>query len=214
MARLFHTGAGRHLAGPFCAELARRRRPYRELPPEEMEKAAGTAHHGGICAVAKARPLPFLDAENPPRVPLLLVLDRVGNPHNLGAIARSAVFFGVRHLLLVEAPGAALPSDAAHRTAEGALEEMEVWRTRDLPRALRMLTPHYRSVAATLRREAVPLADLPRDRPVALVLGHEEQGVSLPVLEACRREIRIEPRGPVQSLNVAQAASVLLYALT
>jgi TrmH RNA methyltransferase len=212
--RLYYTAPARGAAGPLCAELARRRLPYRELPADEMQKAAGTTHHGGIAAVANRRVIPFIDTDAPPRVPLLLVLDQVGNPHNLGAIARSAAFFGVAALLLHEQSGAALPSDAAYRTAEGGLEHLDLFRTKDLPRALRGLAPHYRLAAATLDAEAVPPASIPRDRPLALILGHEERGVSEPVLALCRRRVGVHGAGPVQSLNVAQAAATLLYAFT
>lgn len=211
--RLFYAEGMRQAAGPFCAELARTKRPYRMLPAEDLAKAAGTPHHGGIAAVARARVVPILDPANPPRAKLLLVLDGVGNPHNLGAIARSAAFFGVTALLLHEHPGAAMLSDAAYRTAEGGLEHMDVFRTRDLARALYGLAPHFRTAAATLNPEATPFETLPRDRNLALVLGHEERGVSAPVLAACRRQIRITGAGSLQSLNVAQAASVLLHGL-
>ena len=60
----------------------------------------------------------------------------------------------------------------------------------------------------------MPLQTLTRDRPVALVLGNEERGISFDVLEGCRRRVRILGPGKVQSLNVAQAAAVLLAALT
>jgi TrmH RNA methyltransferase len=212
--RLFYTATSRHLAGPFCAELARNRRPYRELPEPEMLKAAGTSHHGGLAAVAKAAPIPFLDLDAPPDHPLLLVLDQIGNPHNLGAIARSAAFFGVRAMLLHETPAAAMPSDAAFRTAEGGLEYLSLCRTRDLARALHGLDRHYRTAATTLARDAAPFATLPRDRPLALVLGNEENGISPPVLVACRRHIRIIGVGQIQSLNVAQTAAILLQAFT
>jgi len=211
--RLFYAEAMRQAAGPFCAELARAKRPYRMLPPEDLAKAAGTPHHGGIAAVARARVVPILDLANPPLTKLLLVLDGVGNPHNFGAIARSAAFFGVETLLINHVPGAALPSDAAYRTAEGGLEFLNLYRTRDLPALLKALTPHYRTVAATLRPGATSLDALPRDRPIALVLGGEEHGVSPAALAACRREVRIGGAGTVQSLNVAQAAAVFLHAL-
>jgi TrmH RNA methyltransferase len=211
--RLYYTDAQKRLAGPICAEMARSKRPYRMLEGEEMVRAAGTTHHGGIAAVAVPRAIPVFDPAAPPRDSILLVLDGVGNPHNLGAIARSAGFFGVRNLLLHTCAGAALPSDAAYRTAEGALEGLNLYRTDSLPHVLKLLKPFYRVVATSLRSTARPLAELPRDRPIALVLGHEEHGVSDPVLAVCRREICIEGSGPVQSLNVAQAAAVLLAAL-
>lgn len=211
--RLFYTEAMRQVAGPFCALLARARRPYRLMPADELARAAGTPHHGGICAVATAREVPLLDAAAPPQHRFLLALDGVGNPHNLGAVARSAAFFGVRALLLHEAPGSAMPSDAAYRVAEGGLEHLALHRTGDLARAVRSLQPWYRSVAATLGGDGVPPRDIPVDRPTLLVLGNEEHGVSADVLAACRRHVRVTPRGAVQSLNVAQAAAVLLYAL-
>jgi TrmH RNA methyltransferase len=212
--RLFHTPAMKMQAGPLCAVLAKTRRPYRMVDAETLEKVAGTGHHGGIVAVAKPRFIPILDRDSPPRLPFLLVLDGIGNPHNLGAIARSAAFFGVRGMLIGEGLGHALPSDAAYRTAEGGLEHLDLFKTRDLPAALKALEPHYRTVAAALSPDAAPVGSLPRDRPVALVLGNEERGISPEVLAACRRQVRIVGHGQVQSLNVAQAAAVLLHALT
>ena len=211
--RLFYATEQRALAGPYCTWLAQQRRPYRLLDADALAKAAGTQHHGGLCAVARSRHIPLLDVATLPRHRLLLVLDGIGNPHNLGAIARSAAFFGVSALLLHDIAGAALPSDAAYRVAEGGLEWLSLHRTKDLARALRVLEPHYRTVAATLDAGAPPLRDLPRDRPVALVLGHEEHGVSPAVLEACRRRVRLSGSGRVQSLNVAQSAAVLLHGL-
>ena len=211
--RLFHLPNLKDVAGPFCAMLAKARKPYRMVDAAELEKIAGTPHHGGIVAVAKPRVPIIFDAERPPQGKLLLVLDGIGNPHNLGAIARSATFFGLQSLLIGEGLGHAMPSDAAYRTAEGGLEYLDLYRTRDLPRALRLLEPHYRTVATSLGRDAMNLTDLPRDRPVALVLGNEENGVSAPVLAACRRQVRIPGSGRVQSLNVAQSAAVLLHAL-
>jgi TrmH RNA methyltransferase len=211
--RLFYLAGRKIAAGPFCAVMAAGKKPYRMVDAEELAKIAGTPHHGGIVAVARPLVAAILDPDDPPRGKLLLVLDGIGNPHNLGAIARSAAFFGVKALLIGEGAGNAMPSDAALRTAEGGLEHLALYRTRDLPRALRAMEPHYRTVAATLGRDAMPLSALPRDRPVALVLGNEESGVSAPVLAACRREVRIEGSGAVQSLNVAQAAAVLLHGL-
>ena len=106
-----------------------------------------------------------------------------------------------------------MPSGAAYRTAEGGLEHLDLHRAGDLAACLHALEPHYRTVAAAPADDAVPLSGLPRDRPVALVLGNEERGVSREVLEACGSRVRIPGSGRVQSLNVAQAAAVLLHAL-
>ena len=211
--RLLYGEALRGRVGPFCAALARARRPYRMLPLDELARAAGTPRHGGVVAVARPRPVPPFDAARPPLVPLLLVLDGVGNPHNLGAIARSAAFFGAGALLLREGAGQAMPSGAAYRTAEGGLEHLELHRAADLAGCLEALGTRYRAVAAALTGDAVSPSALPRDRPIALVLGNEERGVSREALAACESRVRVPGSGRVQSLNVAQAAAVLLHVL-
>ena len=215
--RLFYTEAERIAAGPWCAQLAAARKPYRMLPEADLAKAAGTPHHGGLVAIAQARVPDIIDFLAPPQPrraqDVLLLLDGIGNPHNLGAIARSAAFFGALGLVLHETPGATMPSGAAYRTAEGGLEHLGLWRTRDLPRAIESMKSQWRVIAALPDAEADPLPRIPRDRPLAIVLGHEETGIGADVLRVCRRGVRIIGGGAVQSLNVAQAASVLLYEL-
>ena len=208
--RLFYTEEMKALVGPWCASLASQHKPYRMLGPEEMNAAAHTTHHGGIAAVAKARHVEILDLNNIPKHQFLLVLDGIGNPHNLGAIARSAAFFGVKAMLIGEAPGHAMPSDAAYRVAEGGLEMLDLYRTRMLPQAIDAMRKHYRTVATALGPDVASMTDLPSDRPIALVLGNEEEGVAPDVLAVCRRRVKIPGAGKLQSLNVAQAAAVLL----
>jgi len=215
--RLFHTAERRREAGPHCAALARLRRPYREVTPADLARIAGTQHHGGIVALALPRTIPALDPRALPAAfaaaRVTPVLDGVGNPHNLGAIARSAAFLGCRAMLLSGDPRQAGLSDAAFRTSEGGLEALELFAARDLPAALRAMAPAMRTVAA-VARGGVPPASVPRDAPVALVLGNEEAGLSLPTVAACALRVTLPPAGPVESLNVSVAAAVLIHALS
>ncbi|HWL82873.1 MAG TPA: RNA methyltransferase [Roseomonas sp.] len=210
--RLFYVAARRAEAGPFCAQLARARKPYREVPPEELARIAGTTHHGGIVAIATRRVVPDLPAPEALPPGLLPVLDGIGNPHNLGAIARSAAFFGCKAMLLSGDPRQAGLSDAAWRTSEGGLEALALYRAPDLPAALRRLSARYLTVAA-VAREGVPPAALPTDRPVALVLGNEEQGLPEATIAACAARVTLPGSGLVESLNVSVAAAVLMYSL-
>ncbi|MDO9709055.1 TrmH family RNA methyltransferase [Paracraurococcus lichenis] len=215
--RLFYTEDRRRIAGPLCQHLARTRRPYREVGPQEMMRIAGTQHHGGICAVAVARfaePLPgHALPPDLPQAPLLPVLDGIGNPHNLGAIARSAAFFGAKALLLSGDARQADLSDAAFRTAEGGLEHLRVLRARDIAVLLKGMHGRFLTVAAVAAGGAAPEA-IPRDRPIALVLGNEEQGLPPPTLEACEARLTLPGSGLVESLNVAAAAAVLFHAMS
>jgi TrmH RNA methyltransferase len=214
--RLFHTAERRREAGPHCAALARARRPYREVVAADLARIAGTQHHGGLVALALPRAVPALDPRDPPAAlrgaRITPVLDGVGNPHNLGAIARSAAFFGCRALVLSDDPRQAGLSDAAFRTAEGGLEALEVFRAAELPRVLRALSPGLLPVAA-VARGGMPPAAVPRGAPVLLVLGNEEAGLSAATIAACALRVTLPPAGPVESLNVSVAAAVLMHAM-
>jgi TrmH RNA methyltransferase len=142
----------------------------------------------------------------------LIVLDGIGNPHNLGAIARSAAFFGLERMVLADRPDQALPSDASYRVAEGGLEHLDLCRA-PLPAALFEMRPAYRVIGTALGHGQVP--DRVKTGPlVALVFGNEETGLDPATIAACDQIWSIPGSGRVQSLNVAAAAAILLYLLT
>lgn len=213
--RLFYMPTRRREAGGFCKLLAAVRKPYREVPAEELARIAGTTHHGGMVAIAAARSVPDLAAPFPPALlgaRVLPVLDGIGNPHNLGAIARSAAFFGCTGLLMSGDPRQAGLSDAAYRTAEGGLEHLAVHRAPNLGVALRAMAPRFTTVAA-VPRGGVPPEALPRGKPFALVLGNEEEGLPPATLAACAQRVTLPGSGRVESLNVSVASAVLIHAL-
>jgi RNA methyltransferase, TrmH family len=214
--RLFFTAALQPLLGPQCQTLAQAHRPYRQLDADELVRVAGTVLHGGVVAVAQPQPVRELDARDAAAWSrgggLLLILDGVGNPHNLGAIARSAAFFGVERLVLADRPEQALPSDASYRVAEGGLDHLLLYRAR-LPSALTALTPAYR-ILATAPHGGRSAHTRRGDRPAALILGNEESGLDPATLAACDDIVTIPGSSKVQSLNVATVAAILLYELT
>jgi TrmH RNA methyltransferase len=212
--RLHYTPERRHVAGPLCKYLARHQRPYQEVSAEQLARLSGTEHHGGIMALAVPRRAILLQGSPPILFAgrVLPVLDGIGNPHNLGAIARAAAFFGAKALLLSDDPRQADLSDAAFRTSEGALEHLAVFRADHLPSTLRRLSGQLLTVAAVAAGGTAPAA-LPRGKPFALVLGNEEAGPAPEVLGACAARVTLAGSGLVESLNVAAATAVLLHAL-
>jgi TrmH RNA methyltransferase len=202
--------------GDFCAALARMRKSYRLVRTEELERVAGTVLHGGIVALAQPRLLPVLDpirADEWARTGrLLLLLDGVGNPHNLGAIARTAAFFGVLRIVLSDHPAQARPSDASYRIAEGGLEYVELYRGIRFAPTLKRLRRSYRVVAAAAENGQSIASLGSSERPLALVLGNEEHGLLRATLDACDDTVTIPGSGMVQSLNVAATAAILLHA--
>ena len=214
--RLFFEDSMTGEVGPFCQALARERKPYRQVDKAELARVAGTVLHGGVVAIARPRPpadfVPDAAREWAKDGKPLLILDGVGNPHNLGAIVRSAAFFGLERILLADRPDQAFPSDASYRVAEGGFEHLNLYRA-PLPAVLCELRQFYRVLGTALGRRAVPTAG-GGDRPVALVLGNEETGLDPATLAACDEVVTIPGSGSVQSLDVAAAAAILIYLLT
>ena len=216
--RLFFDERMKAQAEPMCKYLAAERKPFRQVSAEELAKVAGTPLHGGIVAVCQPRPLPPLEAVKSfnwaKAAQPLVILDGIGNPHNLGAIARTMAFFGLPRLLLSDHPGQALLSDAAYRVAEGGLEWLELYRLHAPATTLARLKPHYRVVGTALGAHQPVCELLPgRDRPVALVLGNEEEGLPAATLAACDGVATIRGSGHIQSLNVSATAAILIHLL-
>ena len=214
--RLFLEDRVKGAVGPFSRTLARARKPYRQVDKAELARVAGTLLHGGVVAIAAPQPWAEFD-RNAVRIwakngKPLLVLDGIGNPHNLGAIARSAAFFGLERIILADRSDQALPSDASYRVAEGGLEHLDLHRA-PLPAALFELRPAYRVIGTALGHGPMP-DSLGSGSPVALIFGNEETGLDPATMAACDQIWSIPGSGRVQSLNVAAAAAILLYLLT
>lgn len=217
MKRLFFDRATARKIGAMCKALAQAKKVYRCVEATELEKIAGTRHHGGVVAVVAAgelrAPKPAELRDWMRKGEPVLVLDRVGNAHNLGAIARTAAFFGVPRLILPEDPAAAVPGEAAFRVAEGGLAHVEVLRVTELAMFLRELAAAGYDVVGAAARGGRLQAAGAKGRPVALVLGNEEHGLAPAVAAACSRLVTIPGSGKVESLNVSVAAAVLMWEL-
>ncbi|MCX6937718.1 MAG: RNA methyltransferase [Verrucomicrobia bacterium] len=215
--RLFFDEPTSRKLGAMCKALAAAKKVYRCVPPAELEKIAGTLHHGGVACVVHAPPLA---APSPREIAgwaakrePLVVLDRIGNAHNLGAIARSAAYFGVSHLIIPAHPSAALPGEAAFRVAEGGMDHITVWRVPALPAFLGALKAAGYDVIGAATRGGAPVPRSASAKPVALVMGNEEQGLAPEVVKACSSLVTLAGTGKVESLNVSVAAAVLLHTL-
>ncbi|MFZ5494264.1 MAG: TrmH family RNA methyltransferase [Verrucomicrobiota bacterium] len=216
--RLFFDPATGKRAGDFCRLLAQKRKVYRQVDAAELEKIAGTVHHGGIVAVIAERPLKKVTREVlagwAQTKASLLLLDRVSNAHNVGAIARTAAFFGVRAIIVPDHPQQALPGEAAWRVAEGGMEFVDFHCVPALPEFCAELKKTHFLLGASLTGNQLS-PSLVRERglprPPALILGNEEKGIAPGVAALCDRLVKIPGAGTVESLNVSAAAAVLCW---
>lgn len=180
-----------------------------------LDMLSGGARHQGVIAICKSRHggpeiglTPFLEALE--TTPLLLVLDRVQDPHNLGACLRTAECAGV-DAVIIPRDGAVSVNDTVRRVAAGAAERVPVYCVTNLVRCLGELKARGIWVigASDSAERSLHQSDL--SGPVALVLGAEGRGLRRLTLDACDRVIRIPMAGSVSSLNVSVAAGVLLF---
>jgi TrmH RNA methyltransferase len=175
-------------------------------------------HHGGIVAVIGERPLRKVTREvlggwARTKAPLLL-LDRVSNANNVGAIVRTAAFFGVRAIIVPDHPGQALPGEAAHRVAEGGMEFVDFYRVPSLAEFCAELKRTHFLLGTSLTGNQLSPAQVKErglPRPPAIILGNEEKGIAPVVAAQCDRLVKIPGAGTVESLNVSAAAAVLCW---
>jgi len=186
---------------------------YRVVEEGDLNKLAATTHHEGLVADVLRAPVLALDAwlaTLPADAPALaLWLDGVGNPHNFGAILRSAAHFGVKALLLPAGSTLAL-SGAAARVAEGGAESVPLVQLPDNAQAMAQLRAAGFGLAATLVEggEDVFRASLPVR--LVYVMGAEGEGMDRSLASECDLQVSIPGSGAVESLNVASATAVLL----
>ena len=186
---------------------------YRVVEDGDLNKLAATTHHEGLVADVLRAPMLELDewlATLPAGAPVLaLWLDGVGNPHNFGAILRSAAHFGVAGLLLP--PGSTLAlSGAAARVAEGGAESVPLVRLPELPEAMAQLRAAGIGLAATLVEGGKDLFATELPQRLVYVMGAEGEGMDRDLADDCDLQVSIPGSGAVESLNVASATAVLL----
>ncbi len=198
-----------------------RRIPVGELSELELERASRSTHHEGLVVRAKPRKWSSLSdlanalisARGGRARGFAIALDRVRNPYNVGAILRSAAFFGIDAAILGSlAPHPALAPDAI-RVAEGGAEHLRLARTTDLADTLLRLRGRGLRVIGAESDARASLFGYAFAAPTVLVLGHEREGLSPAVRAACDDVVAIPGAGHVVSLNVGVAASVCIAEL-
>lgn len=201
-------GAG----GPRVQEiidLARRGSvPVRFEVRGALDRLAGTAAHQGVVALGAARK--YADLESVAGARLLLLLDGVEDPHNLGAIVRTAYAAGAGAVVIPERRAAGL-TDVVAKAAAGALEHLPVVRVGNLNRTLEQLKERGFWIYGLDERGDQQYDRVEYNEPTALVLGGEGKGLHELVRRHCDVLVRIPIEGKIASLNVSVAAGVVLF---
>jgi 23S rRNA (guanosine2251-2'-O)-methyltransferase len=175
-----------------------------------LRLGAGAAHQG---VLLEALPLPFVDISDiESKSGVVLVLDQITDPHNAGAIVRSAAAFGADAVVVTGRHSPDMAGVAA-KAASGGLEHVAVVTVTNLARALDRLGEAGYLRAGLDSEAAQSFADTPLRRPLALILGGEGKGLRRLTREKCDLLLRLDLPGAIKSLNVSNACAVALALL-
>ncbi len=196
-------------------ELARRgQRPVQRVPMHSLRQELGEVAHQGVAA--EISPLPpwsedqLLEALQSARAPLLVALDGVQDPHNLGACLRTADACGAL-AVIVPRDRAAQLTPTARKVAAGAAETTPVVAVTNLVRTLKLMKDAGLWIVGADAAAAKRARDIDLTGPVVLVLGAEGSGLRHLTRQTCDFLVSLPQRGAVESLNVSVAGAMLLY---
>lgn len=184
------------------------------VPEEKLNRVTRKVHQG---VVAYISPITYTNIENlipqlfeEGKVPLILMLDRITDVRNFGAIARSAHCFGA-HAIVLPTRGAAPVSEDAVKTSAGALLKIPICREPNLKDTLDFLKNSGLQLIACTEKATKLVSAHDWTVPTCILMGSEEDGISGAYADFCDAEVRIPMAGNIDSLNVSVSAGIILY---
>lgn len=186
-----------------------------EADRRKLDGMSVTHAHQGVMALAAVREYASVEellarAEELGEAPFLIACDEISDPHNLGAILRTAECVGAHGVIIPKRRSAGLTA-TVDKASAGAAEHIPVARVANLAAALRELKEHGLWVYGTAADGASPLWETDLSGPVCLVIGSEGDGMSRVVSEQCDFRVSIPMRGRIGSLNASTSAAVVMY---
>ena len=181
----------------------------------KLDAMSTTRAHQGIIALAAAHDYCTLDdileeAASRGQAPLIVICDELSDPHNLGAILRSAECAGAHGVVIPKRRSVGLTATVAKASA-GAVEYMKVARVTNISAAIAELKERGVWVYGTAAEGSIPMYQADLKGPAAIVIGNEGDGMSPLVRKNCDQMVSIPMNGRISSLNASAAASILLY---
>ena len=181
----------------------------------KLDQMSTTRSHQGIIALAAAHDYFTIDdlleeAASRGEAPLLVICDELSDPHNLGAIMRSAECAGAHGVIIPKRRSVGLTATVAKASA-GAVEYMKVARVTNISNAITELKEKGVWVFGTAAEGSIPMYKADLTGPTAIVIGNEGDGMSQLVRKNCDVMVHIPMKGKISSLNASNAASILLY---
>lgn len=188
--------------------------PYTFVPQEKLNRLSSKNHQGVICVLSA---IEYASLENiidkafsEGRDPFFLIVDRVTDVRNFGALARTAECASLDGIILADKGNAPITGDAM-KTSAGALSHLAVCRVADMKKTIQLLKQSGIQIVACTEKASENLYAIDMNTPIALILGSEEDGISPELLKQADRLAKIPINGKIESLNVSVAAGIAIY---
>ncbi len=208
----------RGIAGELFNQLRKALRgseiPFQIVPPEKIKRLTSKNHQGVIAFVAEVTYyraedlLPKVFEEG--KIPLLLILDKITDVRNFGAIARSAECAGVNFIIIPSRGAAQINADAV-KTSAGALHRIPVCRENNVKDTITYLKEYGLQVIACHEKTDKLIYAADFSQPTAIIMGSEDTGISAEYLKLCDYAVKIPMPGKTASLNVSVATGIVLF---
>ncbi|MDF2435761.1 MAG: rlmB [Bacteroidota bacterium] len=213
--RLFvQTGLKNELFGEMMGMLKKHNVPYQYVPLEKLNRLTMKNHQGVVGYISSIEyhkiqdVLPQVFEKG--KMPLLLILDRITDVRNFGAIARTAECSGVDAIIIPSRGAAQINADAI-KTSTGALHKIPVCREENLKQTIEYLRESGLQVIACTEKTTDNYYQIDFTLPVAIIMGSEENGISSEYMKLADAHAKIPLMGEIGSLNVSVATGVMLY---
>lgn len=188
--------------------------PYSFIPQQKLDRLSSKNHQGVICVLSAVQ---YASLENmidkcyqEGREPFFLIVDRVTDVRNFGALARTADCAKMDAIIISDKGNAPITGDAM-KTSAGALSHMPVCRVRDMKATLKLLKENGIQIVACTEKASDLIYQADFNTPIAIILGSEEDGISPQLLKDADRLVKIPMMGNIESLNVSVAAGIIIY---
>jgi 23S rRNA (guanosine2251-2'-O)-methyltransferase len=188
--------------------------PFQYVPVEKLNRMIRGNHQGVACYISEVTYYPIesllMSVYEKGETPLFIILDRVTDVRNMGAIARSAICAGAHGLIIPDRGGAPVNADAV-KTSAGALNILPVHKSRNLKLTIEYLKESGLKIVSVTEKAKVNYFETDLTGPMVLIMGSEEDGVSGEYLQRSDEMVKIPMTGEISSLNVSVAAGIVLF---
>lgn len=211
---LLQKGLSNELFNQLRAALRGKDIPFQFVPPEKIKKITTKNHQGVIAYLAEVT---YYSTEDllqevfeKGKTPLILILDRITDVRNFGAVARSAECAGVDFIIIPSRGAAQINADAI-KTSAGALHRIKVCREDNLKDTIDYLKEYKIQIVACHEKTDKLMYDADLTQPTAIIMGSEENGISGEYVKKSDVQVKIPMEGSIASLNVSVATGVILF---